>query len=92
MYELMGWQRPTGEIFAPIPSSNYHTELPRSKCWRLSVTLVFWNYYLNTGDLKPLEIYIPKYKKYLDIWQKNNDGTITFRAGEWTWGDWGKKY
>ena len=26
--ELMGWQRPTGEILCPIPSSNYHTELP----------------------------------------------------------------
>lgn len=50
----------------------------------------FWNYYLNTGDLKTIRDLYPKIQKYLDIWQKNNDGTITFRAGEWTWGDWGK--
>ena len=45
---------------------------------------------LNTGDLKTIRDLYPKIQKYLDIWQKNNDGTITFRAGEWTWGDWEK--
>lgn len=89
MYELMGWQRPTGEIFAPIPSSNYHTELPGQMLASIGY-FGFWNYYLNTGDLKTIRDLYPKIQKYLDIWQKNNDGTITFRAGEWTWGDWGK--
>lgn len=26
----------------------------------------------------------------MNVWQKNADGTIKFRAGEWTWGDWGE--
>ena len=53
MYELMGWQRPTGEIFAPIPSSNYHTELPGQMLASIGY-FGFWNYYLNTGDLKTI--------------------------------------
>lgn len=88
MYELMGWQRPTGEIFAPIPSSNYHTELPGQMLASIGY-FGFWNYYLNTGDLQTIRDLYPRVKKYLGIWQKNSDGTIKFRAGEWTWGDWG---
>ena len=51
MYELMGWQRPTGEIFAPIPSSNYHTELPGQMLASIGY-FGFWNYYLNTGRIE----------------------------------------
>ena len=70
-------------------ASNYHTELPGQMLASIGY-FGFWNYYLNTGDLKTIRDLYPKIQKYLDIWQKNNDGTITFRAGEWTWGDWGK--
>lgn len=88
MYELIGWQRPTGEIFAPIPSSNYHTELPGQMLASIGY-FGFWNYYLNTGDIKTIKDLYPGVKKYMDLWQKNPDGTIRFRSGEWTWGDWG---
>ena len=50
----------------------------------------FWNYYLNTGDLQTIKDLYPGVKKYMNVWQKNADGTIKFRAGEWTWGDWGE--
>lgn len=88
MYELIGWQRPTGEIYAPIPSSNYHTELPGQMLASIGY-FGFWNYYLNTGDLQTIKDLYPGVKKYMNVWQKNADGTIKFRAGEWTWGDWG---
>lgn len=89
MYELIGWQRPTGEIYAPIPSSNYHTELPGQMLASIGY-FGFWNYYLNTGDLQTIKDLYPGVKKYMKVWQKNADGTIKFRAGEWTWGDWGE--
>lgn len=88
MYELIGWQRPTGEIYAPIPSSNYHTELPGQMLASIGY-FGFWNYYLNTGDLQTIKDLYPGVKKYMNVWQKNADGTVKFRAGEWTWGDWG---
>lgn len=89
MYELIGWQRPTGEIYAPIPSSNYHTELPGQMLASIGY-FGFWNYYLNTGDLQTIKDLYPGVKKYMKVWQKNTDGTVKFRAGEWTWGDWGE--
>lgn len=89
MYELIGWQRPTGEIYAPIPSSNYHTELPGQMLASIGY-FGFWNYYLNTGDLQTIKDLYPGVKKYMNVWQKNTDGTVKFRAGEWTWGDWGE--
>ena len=89
MYELIGWQRPTGEIYAPIPSSNYHTELPGQMLASIGY-FGFWNYYLNTGDLQTIKDLYPGVKKYMNVWQKNTDGTVKFRAGDWTWGDWGE--
>lgn len=88
MYELIGWQRATGEIFSPIPSSNYHTELPGQMLASVGY-YGFWNYYLNTGDLKTIRDLYPGVRQYMNVWKKNTDGTIKFRAGEWTWGDWG---
>lgn len=88
MYELIGWQRPTGEIFSPIPSSNYHTELP-GQMLASTGYFGFWNYYQSTGDLQPIRDLYPGIQRYLNVWQKNTDGTVKFRAGEWTWGDWG---
>ena len=42
------------------------------KCWRLSVTLVLELLSEYRETLKPLEIYIPKYKNTWIFWQKNN--------------------
>jgi len=88
MYELMGWQQDNGIIFSPIPSSNYHTELPGQMLASIG-RYGFWNYYLNTGDRIPVEDLYDAVKRYLHVWQYNPDGTIKFRSGDWTWGDWG---
>ncbi len=49
----------------------------------------FWNYFLNTGDTQTIADLYEGVKKYLAIWKLNDTGTVVFRAGDWTWGDWG---
>ena len=88
MYELMGWQQKDGVIFSPIPSSNYHTELPGQMLASVGY-YGFWNYYLNTGDLTTISDLYDAVQRYLHVWQYNANGTIKFRSGDWTWGDWG---
>lgn len=89
MYELIGWQRPDGVLFSPIPASNYSNELPGQMLASVGY-YGFWNYYLHTGDLQPIKDLYPGVKRYLDVWKFRADGSITFRKGDWTWGDWGK--
>lgn len=88
MYELIGWQRRDGVIFSPVPASNYHTELPGQMLSSIG-RYGFWNYYLCTGDTATIADLYPGVKRYLNVWQYQEDGTIRFRSGEWTWGDWG---
>lgn len=88
MYELMRWQRADGTIFSPIPASNYQTELPGQMLASIGY-YGFWNYFLNTGDTATIADLYDSVKRYLAVWEYNDDGTIKFRSGEWTWGDWG---
>ncbi len=90
MYELIGWQRPDGSLFSPVPAGNWNRELP---CQMLSSIgpYGFWNYYLFTGDKQVISDLYPGVKRYLDIWKPDGKGTITMRPGDWTWGDWGSE-
>ncbi len=88
MYELIGWQRPDGSIYSPVPSSNYNSELPGQMLASVGY-YGFWNYYLNTGDRKPIEDLYDGVRRYLKAWTIEADGTVAFRQGGWTWGDWG---
>lgn len=88
MYELIGWQRPDGSIYSPVPSSNWDKELPGQMLASIGY-YGFWNYYLNTGDLGPLRDLYPGVKRYMGLWKKLPDGTIADRDGGWHWGDWG---
>lgn len=88
MYELIGWQTPAGAIHAPVPASNFDAELPGQMLNSVGY-YGFWNYYLNTGDLEPIRDLYAGVKKYLSIWEKEENGTMKQRAGGWNWGDWG---
>ena len=88
MYELIGWQRPDGTIFSPVPAANYNQELPGQMLASVGF-YGFWNYYLHTGDIQPIKDLYPGVKRYLNVWKFREDGTIAFRTGDWTWGDWG---
>jgi len=90
MYELIGWQRPDGSLFSPVPAGNWNKELP---CQMLSSIgpYGFWNYYLFTADRQTISDLYPGVKRYLEIWKPDGKGTITMRPGDWTWGDWGSE-
>ncbi len=89
MYELIGWQRPDGSIYSPVPSSNWDKELPGQMLASVG-HYGFWNYYLNTGDIQPIADLYDGVKRYLAVWEKAPDGTIADRNGGWHWGDWGE--
>ncbi|MFF5384259.1 alpha-L-rhamnosidase C-terminal domain-containing protein [Pedobacter suwonensis] len=85
--ELAGWQRPIGELIAPIPG-NFNQELPDQMLTSIGY-YGFWNYYMNTGDRKTIENVYPTVKKYLSLWKTDDTGLTTLRNGDWLWGDWG---
>lgn len=88
IYELVGWQKPDGVLFAPIPSGNSDTELPGQSLASIG-RYGFWNYYMNTGDKQTISDVYPMVKKYLSLWAQDETGLTAFRRGGWTWGDWG---
>lgn len=88
MYELINWQRADSSLFCPIPARNWDSELPVQMLTSIGY-YGFWNYYLNTGDLKTIEDLYGGVRKYLKIWKFNKNGTVKVRDGGWSWGDWG---
>lgn len=87
--ELMNWQREDGTIFSPVPAGNWHNELPMQMLNSVGY-FGFWNYYLYSGDLETIRTVYPSVKRYLELWQLGEDGLVSPRKGDWTWGDWGK--
>lgn len=86
--ELMGWQRPTGEIFSPIPGW-YAQELP---CQMLASVgyYGFWTYYMLTGDAQTIEdVYDGVHRYVYDVWDTDGYAMVRTRRGGWYWGDWG---
>ena len=88
MHELIGWQRPDGSIYSPVPSGNWSKELPGQMLASIGY-YGFWNYYMHTGDLQTIAELYPGVKRYMSLWKKAPDGTIADRDGGWHWGDWG---
>jgi hypothetical protein len=90
MYELIGWQRADGSLYAPVPAANWDAELPGQMLASIGY-YGFWNYYLNTGDLQTIADLYPGVKRYMALWQRLPDGTMQDRQGGWYWGDWGSQ-
>jgi len=88
MYELINWQRPDSTLFSPIPAGNWDKELPVQMLASIGY-YGFWNYFLNTGDIKTIADLYQGIRKYLGIWKCTENGTIIVRKGGWSWGDWG---
>ncbi|MBK5719416.1 glycoside hydrolase [Dysgonomonas sp. Marseille-P4677] len=86
--ELVGWQKPDGVLYSPIPSGNYDQELPGQMLASIGY-YGFWNYYMNTGDLETIKEVYPAVKKYLSLWSLDRTGLTAYREGGWAWGDWG---
>lgn len=89
IYELVNWQKSDGTLFSPVPAGNYKDELPAQMLASVG-HYGFWNYYMNTGDRQTIADVYPHVKKYLGIWKLDDTGLTEYRAGGWSWGDWGR--
>lgn len=86
--ETVNWQKPDGSLFAPVPAGNWFDELPGQVLATIG-KYGLWYYYLYSGDRKLIEELYPGVKKYLNLWEPDEKGTMKLRTGNWTWGDWG---
>ena len=88
MFNLIGWQKTNGILFAPIPSGNWDKDLPLQMLASIGRT-GFGTYGLYTGDTKTLRAVYPGVKRYLEIWSMQTNGLVVPVPGAWPWGDWG---
>ncbi|MEH0420864.1 alpha-L-rhamnosidase-related protein [Streptomyces sp. B21-083] len=84
--QLASWQKDTGALYSPMPSTIWTAELPNQM---LASVWSFWTFHLYTGDTSTVTGAYPAVKKYLDLWGLGSDGLVTHRAGDWDWQDWG---
>ncbi|WP_328505346.1 alpha-L-rhamnosidase-related protein [Streptomyces sp. NBC_00391] len=84
--QLAAWQKSSGALYSPVPSTIWTAELPVQM---LASVWSFWTYYLYTGNADAVTVAYPAVKKYLDLWTLDGDGLVNHRAGDWDWEDWG---
>ncbi len=85
--QLCAFQRADSVLYSPEPGI-WTTELPSQSLAAVG-KYGFWNCYFNTGRREIVEKTYPSVKKYLDIWQFDENGLPQYRQGGWDWGDWG---
>ena len=88
LHELISWQKKDSSLFSPSPAGNWDKELPDQSMASVGY-YGLWNYYLHSGDRQTLVDLYDGAKRYVAAWKLNDKGTIIFRPGGWTWGDWG---
>jgi hypothetical protein len=103
--EMLRWQREDGILYGPVPEGNWRMELPAQMLAVVSPYGI-WTYFMNTGDFQTLEELYPFAKRYLDIWEFQQNGLIKYRpdekgsipvivngvsVGTWDWIDWGER-
>ena len=89
MLDLVGWQKPDGVLFSPVPSGNWTRDLPLQMLASIGRT-GFGTYGLYSGDTETLRAVYPAAKRYLEIWNMQTNGLVVPRPGAWSWGDWGE--
>ena len=87
--ELVAWQKPDGALFSPIPAGNWDRELPAQMLASIG-EYGFWNYYRYTGDSALIAEVYPAIKKYLSLWEIDENHLVKHRTGGWMWHDWGQ--
>ena len=87
--ELIGWQRPTGVLYSPIPG-NYKRELPAQMLMAVGQYGFYSHYLFDEDSLFISKVYDSVHKYLHKVWELNPDGSLQARTGEWNWGDWGE--
>lgn len=103
--ETLRWQQANGVLYGPVPEGNWKMELPSQMLATVGPHGI-WTYYMNTGDRATLAELYPFAKRYLGIWQFQENGLIQYRPtekgavpkkvdgveiGMWDWLDWGER-
>lgn len=90
IYELTAWQKPGGEFFSPVPSSNYSNELPMQMLASVG-WYGFHNFYFYSGDSTFVpSVYEPVHRYLHEVWKLDDKGMPIYRTGEWDWPDAGE--
>ncbi len=89
IHELANWQRPDGVLYGPVPEHDNTGELPAQSLAAVGPYGV-WMYYMHTGDRQTIIDVYPAIRKYLSLYQLDEDGLTAYRRGDWSWGDWGE--
>ena len=87
---LLEWQKPDGVLFSPIPAGNWDKELPAQMLASVGKYGI-WKYIHYSGDTAMIRYAYPFVKKYMSLWQLNEQGLVQHRSGGWDWHDWGEK-
>jgi len=88
-YEIARFQRPDNVMYSPVPDGNWSTELP-AQILAVIGTKGLGTYSFFSGDATTAQDIYPAIRKYLSIWQFDEDGLVIVRNGDWSWGDWGE--
>lgn len=88
--ELMNWQRNDGVIYSPVPSGNWHRELPLQMLASVGLYGFYTQYFYSADSSFVADIYEPLHRYLHEVWQPGENGLMSNRAGDWTWGDWGE--
>ncbi len=75
------------ELRTVVPSLDAKFELPAQE---LAGVCGLWEYYLYSGNKLILEEMYPYAKRYTELWNMSEDGTVEHRKGSWDWYDWGE--
>lgn len=86
---LVDWQKADGTLFSPVPSGTWNGELPLQMLASVG-KYGFWSYYWYTNDLDCVKYMYPSIKKYLALWNIDENGLVKHRQGGWDWADWGE--
>ncbi|MET8982660.1 discoidin domain-containing protein [Streptomyces sp. NPDC004539] len=84
--QLASWQKSSGALYSPVPSTIWTAELPVQM---LASVWSFGTYHLYTGNTDAVTSAYPAVKRYLNLWSLDADGLVNHRAGDWDWEDWG---
>ena len=82
----LGWTSETGVIPSRAPSVKPQ-EIPNQS---LAFMTAAYHYWLASGDRQTMTDYYHAFVNYLKLYEMEN-GLPVYRAGSWTWNDWGNK-
>ncbi|MCR5791769.1 MAG: discoidin domain-containing protein [Lachnospiraceae bacterium] len=85
--QVLGWRTKTGRL--PTTAPNGIDEISELPMQALAGVMSFWQYYLYSGDVQPLEDGYDALKNYVELWNVSASGDVSHRSGSWDWMDWG---